>query len=289
MTWLSDEVLNDLLKTDSSKRLVNSENEFLEFKREFNRNTKEEKAKYVRELAALYNTNGGYVVFGVNDEGILIGLENFTAPDPAEISQDIKTYFQPGFSFSSRTFSTQGCDVFIIHVTQRKSIPSVSTLGFDRVLSPATIYWRYTGQSAPIHWGDLVNLLHELKGELTERRTDIEATRLKLEHKPLLKVEGGISMQDIAKPKVVNHGKRAHIKSINVLEGSVTCHPYQKIPFTIEENGQFIMEVRSGGNIMNAVRYKLEFLYTDELQTPYRSVAEFLGGTGKMSEPEEIS
>lgn len=65
-------------------------------------------------------------------------------------------------------------------------------------------------------------------------------------------------------------------------------HPYLEIQSAIEENGQFIMEVRSGGNVKNAVKYKLEFLYTKEMKTPYSATADFIGGTGKVNEPEEV-
>lgn len=288
MNPLSDEILLNLLQTDSSGTVLHGENETLEFKQSFNRDSKESRVKYLKELAAFHNTNGGYLVFGIDDEGIMVGLENFIAPDSAIITQDIQTYFEPTFRFSERTITINNRVLYVIHVPVRTSIPTISTVGFLSILNASTIYWRYPGTASPIRSGDLINLMHELKGEHTERRTDIESTRLKLEHKPLLKVEGGMSQFDFAKPKVINHGKRAHINEINVLEGAVTCHPYQKIPSAIEENGQFMMEVRSGGNIMNAVRYKLEFLYTDEMKTPYRTTAEFIGGTGKMSEPEEV-
>lgn len=289
MNPLSDEMLLNLLQTDSSGTLLNGESETLEFKQGFVRDSKESRVKYLKELAAFHNTSGGYLIFGIDDEGVMVGLENFTAPDPAVIAQDIQTYFAPAFRFSDRTIMINNKELYVIYTPVRTSIPTVSTVGYQNILQTSTIYWRYPGVSSPIRYGDLINLLHELKGEHTERRTNIEETRLKLEHKPLLKIEGGMTMSDIAKPKVVNQGKRAHIKSINVLEGSVTCHPYQKIPSTIEQNGQFIMEVRSGGNIMYVVKYKLEFLYTDEMNTQYRTTAEFIGGTGKMSEAEEVS
>lgn len=288
MNPLSDKVLLNLMQTDSSGTMVNGESETLEFKQNFNWASKESRLKYLKELAAMHNVSGGYLVFGVDDEGVLVGLENFTSPDPAEITQNIQTYFGPAFRFSERSITIDNKLVYVIHVPVRTSIPTVSTIGYSNILATSTIYWRYPGASSPIRYGDLINLLHELKGEHTERRTNIEETRLKLEHKPLLKIEGGMTMSDVAKPKVVNRGKRAHINSINVLEGAVTCYPYQKIPSAIEENGHFMMEVRSGENMMNAVRYKLEFLYTDDMKTPYRTTAEFIGGTGKMSEPEEM-
>lgn len=288
MNPLSDEILQSLLQTDSSGTMVNGESETLEFKQSFNRDSKESRVKYLKELAAFHNTKGGYLVFGIDDEGEMIGLENFTAPDTAIITQDIQTYFEPTFRFSERAITINNRVLYVIHVPMRTSIPTVSTVGFLSILNASTIYWRYPGTASPIRSGDLINLMHELKGEHTERRTNIEEKRLKLDYKPILVARGGSNQLEIAKPKILNTGKRAHLRAVNVLEGAVTCYSLRQLPAVVEEDAELMLEVRSSGLMINTVKYKLEFLYTDELKTPYRVIGEFTGGTGKMSEPEEV-
>lgn len=290
MNPLDDTLLFALLNPSASGKVSQPENTLFEYKAIFDRSSKEAKAKYLKELAAFHNHNGGYVVFGITDEGQLVGLNNFAEPDGAELSNDIRTYFAPAFFVSARTLQIEAYLLYIIHVEKRKLIPTVCTKSFPNVLVAGTIYWRYHAESTPITAGDLITLLHSLRGEETAKLTDIEDKRLKIENKPDLVFEGGMAMLNILKPKLVNRGKKAHLKAINVLNGNVICYPYVSFPIKMAPDQKMVFEVRTDeGTIANTTKYTLEFLYSDEIGTNYRSVGEFFGASGKMHQAEEIT
>lgn len=290
MNPLDDFLLDNFLRTDANNILYQKEDNKIEYKQIFDRNSKEAKAKYLKELAAFYNFDGGYLIFGVNDKTLeLVGLENFTEPDNSVLSDDLKSYFAPSFAFTSKTHIIGGKHIFIIHVEKRKSIPTVCIKEFPDVLCESIIYWRYSGQSSPIKSGDLISLLNSLRGEETSRLADIHEKELKAKYKPYLRTHGSASRAGEITLGFINEGERAVLTEINVLEGKVRVTPFQKLPYTLTKNQEFKLPVDSMGAHGSYLNYKLEFIFNDEIGTLYKAIGVFNGASGKISDPIEIA
>jgi len=104
MNPLDNEIIISLLKVDKENNVNQNESEQLEFKEIFDRLNKAAKAKYSKELAAMYNSKGGYLVFGISDENKIIGLKDFQMPDSADLANDINDYFKPTFYIQTRYY-----------------------------------------------------------------------------------------------------------------------------------------------------------------------------------------
>ena len=287
MNPLDDLFLNAILRVDSNNILFQKEDINFEYKQFFDRDKKDARAKYAKELAALFNCEGGYLIFGVEDKkSELVGLTNFTEPDNALLSGDINSYFSPAFPFVSKTFMVGGKTLFIVYVEKRKSIPTICIKEHNGVLSDATIYWRYSGQSAPIKSGDLINLLHSLREEESVR---IASTKLKLDYKPYLKLKNGHGGNGAIQLNISNEGERARIEQINLLEGDVISGSYATLPHNLAKDQVFAVSVKTNSAPMFAnTTYKLEFIYTDKAGTRYKAIGEFRGINGSIGEPQEI-
>jgi len=100
MDPLDDLILESILRTDENGIVLQKEDDKIEYKAIFDNSSKEAKAKYAKELAALHNYDGGYLIFGVDDHTKeLIGLNAFQEPDNADLTNDINNYFSPAIRY----------------------------------------------------------------------------------------------------------------------------------------------------------------------------------------------
>jgi hypothetical protein len=290
MSPIDDFYLNTILRLNEQGYVIQKEDLHIEFKVNFERDSKEGIAKYSKELAALHNVEGGYLIFGIDDKtGEVKGLVDFVQPDNVLLSNDVNNYFSPAIKFVSRTFKLSNKVLFVIYVTKRSAIPTVCIRDNQSVLQKGVIYWRYPAKSTPIEAGDLINLLNSLRGELSEETTAVAKTRLKLDYKPRLFSNGGQGGMDEVKIKIENRGSDAKISHINVLSGNVEITTIVKLPYTIQEGGQIIFLVRTiDHSVVNNKDYSFEFYFEDQVGTNYKMQGVYKGAGGKLSEAEEI-
>lgn len=292
MNPLDNIILNSLLRVEVNGSLYQKEDIQVEYKQIFDRHSKDAKAKYAKELAAMFNCEGGYLIFGVEDNTAeVIGLPDFIQPDNADLSNDVNTYFSPSVPFISRIFNTNGKTLFIIYVEKRKSIPTVCIKSHQDVLKDGTIYWRYSGKSSPIESGDLINLLLSLRGEENKRLADISEKELKAKYKPYIQAHGSMSSGGNITIGIINNGERAKLRDIKVIEGDIIPPiPYTKLPVILTKNLAIKIPINSlsGDRAMN-LNYKLEFIFDDEIGTRYSAIVEYYGAAGKIADPVEIS
>ena len=86
------------------------ESEVIEFKRELN-------DSIIKEIIAFCNTNGGTIIIGYDDNGIVIGLENAKA-DLDKLSSKINDSIEPSVNFlvSSKIETENGKEIIVIKV-----------------------------------------------------------------------------------------------------------------------------------------------------------------------------
>jgi hypothetical protein len=287
MNPLENSIIESLLEINDKNIVVEGENEKLEFKVNFNRASKEAKVKYCKELAAFYNSKGGYLIFGVNDEtNELVGLNDFTEPDSADIANDINEYFKPTFDHRQKTLTIKGKTIFAIYVAPRIDIPTVCIRTHQDVVKESTIFYRYSSQSAPIHAEDLIKLLMELK---LENSTELAEKNIAIDYKP--KINRGLSgLKDgAAEATLTNEGKRFEIKSVQSTNKAFQASFYAKLPYWFEPGVRLALRIStSDGSLINDKTFEANMIVQNELGHDYSITFTGKGGQIKISEPTLI-
>lgn len=291
---LDDLIIQNILRTDSSGKVLQKEDDKIEYKEVFENNSKDAKAKYAKEMAALYNYDGGYLIFGISDSSDLVGLQSFKEPDNADLANDINNYFSPAIRFQSRLVKVNGKDVFVIYVEKRSSIPTVCIKGHQDAVKEATIYWRYSAKSAPINSGDLINLFHSLRGEETKKLTEIAEKDYRAKHKPRIWTNGGgitssgFGGDERLKISVDNSGEVCYLDNFEIIEGDKVSLTKWHDSIPIQKNAHVqITGILDDKNPRDA-RFKIKLYYHDQENYKYESVIEWNRMKTKLVETKEL-
>lgn len=156
--------VHEILRTANrlQKDFLALEDRFVEFKEDAS--SKISKHAIAKTMAAFSNTVGGYVFFGIGDDGSVPGLSlPATFPKFADAVSDIATeFFCPRIVWDKNVVRYKGKEIGVIYAyqsTQRPVIAMKDGTGIDK----AAIYLRYEGKSQRIEPGDLIALLSELR------------------------------------------------------------------------------------------------------------------------------
>ncbi len=168
---LDNKVLKELLKTKPDGRLYKRESTTLEFKSDFNWESRESRAKYIKSITAFSNRAGGHIIFGVSDSPReLVGLDkDFMSIDDAVIGQYLNQYTSPCPTFEREEIEINGLKFGVLYVYPSEIKPIVCAKDYGTILRDSTIYYRYSGQSCIIKSGDLINLINEAKQKETDK------------------------------------------------------------------------------------------------------------------------
>ena len=273
MDPFDDLILNSILQTNDSDIVLKTEDERVEYKGIYDNADASAKSKYVKELAAMYNSKGGYLFFGV-EKGTnkLKGLENFDEPDSAHIADDINKYFKPAFSFRQKKISVKGKILFVLYVDQRQDIPTVCIKTYPEIVKSGVIYVKYSSQASPIEAEDLIHLLSSLKSQDTNRLVDFHEKNLSREYKPKFggRTSGFDTNSNSFKIILTNANKRLLVKSITSNTEGVFAHSYMSIPSYIEQDQKFGFQVTCQNplEIMNK-DYVVHLLVQNEIEEDY--------------------
>lgn len=85
--------------------------------------TKENRFKIAAQLVAFANRNGGYLIFGVKDDGTFQGAEINEDKEVQKISYIAKDRCSPQVVFTHQFLQTKEGDVLVIEIQRRKGIP----------------------------------------------------------------------------------------------------------------------------------------------------------------------
>lgn len=163
MTLENTAIIKDFLKTDKDGYLFHREGKSLEFKEQFHLG---DTKAYVKDFAAFANNNGGYIIFGVKDSPReLVGLksksqEQFKRLDSRVLSEEFLNDFAPDIEWEQDEIEIDG-KVFGVFVIQKSSYkPIIARRDTDKI-SEGEIYYRYSGQTRRIKYGELNKILEE--------------------------------------------------------------------------------------------------------------------------------
>jgi hypothetical protein len=151
--------------------LFGDEGRRLEFKRELP-SSAEWLAKCAKTAAAFANTDGGYIIFGVEDntkKPVGIDPVAWTAFDWDKFSTNVARVFQPSIAWQHRVIGYHGNDLGVIYVHPADLPPVLAVVDWHDVRA-SDIYYRYPKSCERIRYGDLAQLL--LRRDQLIRRKD---------------------------------------------------------------------------------------------------------------------
>lgn len=148
--------------------LFENETRRLEFKREMPK-TDTTLSRCFIAAAAMANSVGGYIVFGIDDQKRLRGIsendwDNFNWD---KFSSELARLFQPVINWRNRIVEFHGYNLGVVHIEMMEMPPVISSADWNAVKA-GTIYYRYERSSSRIEPGDLLRLL-ERRDKISRR------------------------------------------------------------------------------------------------------------------------
>lgn len=153
---------------DSNWRLTATESDNVECKSNFGFKHAD---KWLKAIAGLSNNSGGFVLFGVHDQGekgadqedlsyLVAGMNSdaFTRADPSAFSKIVKSVFDPTPKFHIASATMDNMTVGILYVSRHEGRPVIATKQ-EGSIQEGDIFYRYPGQSSRIKYSDLRAML----------------------------------------------------------------------------------------------------------------------------------
>jgi hypothetical protein len=273
----SESKLEDLLRTDENNCLLISENTTHEFKLTFDLKVKD---NYLKPMVAMCNNEGGYVFFGVNDgTGEIIGLENFTAPDPVHINNNMNGIFSEIIKFETKSYKILAKDIFIIYVYPRTGIPVVSIGNFGKI-KDGMIYYRYTAESKMANGNTLVKILQDISvNSIGNKQLENDKLNTRLKYEPNLKfrqssLSGKMSQYVLF---ISNRGENATLESIEFDSPFIEVSPNITKEYTSEAEVPLLLYTNNLEEFTfnHAMRFRLTMIIKDKIGTKYKTMYNF--------------
>ena len=193
-----------------------------EFKENFNWNNRE---KYGRIMASFANSDGGCIIFGINDTGVIVGInnDNFEQKDAALITEYLNSIFVPKIEWKKDLCTINDKKIGILYVEESNDKPIIACANGDEV-KEGDIYYRYPGETRRIKQGELKSIIEEGKRKYGMKL--LEEMKLIVEEGP--KDFGLLDLEQIAniKDKPVYlissglKGKKVEVREAGQTEGS---------------------------------------------------------------------
>lgn len=190
-----------------------------EFKENFNWNTRE---KYARIMASFANSVGGCIIFGVNDTGVIVGInnDNFEQKDAAQITEYLNSIFVPKIEWKKDLCTINDKKIGILYVEESNDKPIIACANGNEV-KEGDIYYRYPGETRRIKQGELKSIIDEGKRKYGMKL--LEEMKLIVEEGP--KDFGVLDLEQIANIKdkpvyLINSGSKG--KKVEVREAGQT-------------------------------------------------------------------
>ncbi len=120
--------------------IENGENDLVEFKRKF---TSPE--KIAKEMIAFANSKGGKILFGIDDDKSIVGVESEKG-EIELISTAARFYCEPELEFEWEVLLFKGKDIVVVHIEESKVKPHRLVSDEEPVESPR-VYIRHKDQS----------------------------------------------------------------------------------------------------------------------------------------------
>ncbi|MBA4744080.1 MAG: ATP-binding protein [Muricauda sp.] len=141
----------------------------IEFKESFH-SPKHKDKKLLKWIASFSNANGGLILYGVKNNGELVGLKNDKLEqfDNKDLSQELLSYFAPEIHFELFIKEIDGLKIGFLYIYKSQNKPIVAIKTANNNIQESDIFYRYPGQSRRISYGDLRNMIEEREKKLND-------------------------------------------------------------------------------------------------------------------------
>jgi len=119
--------------------IENGENDIVEFKRKFS-----SPEKIAKEMIAFANTKGGKIIFGIDDDKSIIGVESEKG-ELELITTAAKFYCEPEIEFTTEIMLFKNKDLVLVDIPESKTKPHKSVTDVDS--DESKVYVRYNDKS----------------------------------------------------------------------------------------------------------------------------------------------
>ncbi|MDP2214035.1 ATP-binding protein [Phenylobacterium sp.] len=142
-----------------------TEQRYLEYKSQLPAD-REARAKISKTMAAMANTVGGYIIFGIGVRGQIIGIPDDTSFGTVcdDLEDFLSHHFCPAITWDRNVIRFRGRRMGVIFVHESMTKPVITMQDSVAGLTKSAIYFRYEGKSQRIEPGDLIAMLASLRG-----------------------------------------------------------------------------------------------------------------------------
>lgn len=258
--------LDAVLDIDRSTKHVKSrESMHREFKSTFDNASL---AKYAKTMAAMANTHGGTIYFGIADRpNRVVGIDRELIPDEANISNDLENWFEPHIAYTIQEYTYSELTVMGIEIKESPSKPIIckknKTLTVEKrrrrrveqkqlqILTEGTVYRRYSGKTEHIKFPELLEIFEQrdqrIYATLLENLANIQrigAERVGIADVTAMGKSGEVSKIYLSKEAIKNlnlidKGKFVETEAEGdpayFIAGSVNLHETTEVPVDDED------------------------------------------------------
>lgn len=138
------------------------ESHFAEFKVKTPEN-KEGRAKIAKSMSAFANNNGGYIFFGIDNDGKIYGLDDNQNVERFwdDLSDVVTRCFAPFFIWERNIVNVNDSRIAVIYIYSADKKPVICSSDFTNELKESSIYFRYNRSSEKVKAADLIRMLEE--------------------------------------------------------------------------------------------------------------------------------
>lgn len=196
------------------------ENSEIEFKESFH-SPKGRDKKLHKWIASFANANGGLIIYGIKNNGELIGLKDNKLKDfdNKDLSQELLNFFSPEIKFELFIKNVENYELGFLYIYKAEDKPIITIKSAGNSIQESDIYYRYPGQSRKISYGDLRTIIEDKSNKLNEKWLSIinNIASIGVENVGLLNIEKGellgtknkllIPEELLDKVKFINEGR----------------------------------------------------------------------------------
>jgi hypothetical protein len=240
--WLDnffDSVEDDVIKRRESTQV--------EFKQNFDWDSKEYRSQFARTAASLANCRGGIMLFGIKDRPHKIsGIDNWGEVDSEQITTWLNLHFTPTIEYERNEYEYNGKTIGIIVVFESRNKPTVCIKDSART-NNADIYFRYNAKSEKIKSGDLIQLINETREEINSRWIDIisNIATIGVDNIGFFNFSDGTLTTNENKKFIIDEKLFDQIKYINRYSVEQEGQPAIRIIGEISESAHIVEKVRN--------------------------------------------
>ncbi len=264
MKTLNEEDLKRVLSIDSTGIIQKLEDSEIEFKRLLEWHNSKSQSKYLKELVALSNSGGGYLIFGVDDDtNEAVGIDLNSIIDLKNITDQLQKYFAPSFDISAMVYELNSKKLFVIYANESSS--PVVCIKDGAEVTNGILYWRYSGKSEPIKGADMLLLLDRIKQTPTAELLNHNLNTRRIDILPKFMGESGMGRSPVYdfKCNMKNIGGQAQVvAAIADASSEVPINPVCNLNrFINKDETWHIFGKRLFGEKLLHAKYKFRLYY----------------------------